>query len=405
MSPQRAARAIRLDLLGTYESLLRSALADSSESARTALPDVGAGGGVRAGVLEDHPRRVRGPAGRGGGGKSRPVVRPPCRALRRLEADDRASRAPATTCRPRAAPLAAAEQRRRAGQLVRFLGLVPIEYRRGVAEGHVTVPIEIQEAITFRDGAAEAFGDLQSYLGAIRSRRDARRAVIARRSAAAARGHRARTAVADPDAVDEAAKTALAKLDSTYPDEWKGDNTQADFDVIATLLQKVSAAAATAATTGAPSRAGSRPTHLRARAGAALPRPRPALFQRVEGLFWYGADGSDGLAQLIRRNSAGEEIAATLAALDLSLKESAEAIGEGASRPTVIANTAIITFREGLEAVLILAALMASMVGPQRRFRRPLLVGAALALAPRQSPGSSRRRSWSRSPNTANGSR
>ncbi len=46
----------------------------------------------------------------------------------------------------------------------------------------------------------------------------------------------------------------------------------------------------------------------------------------------------------------------------------------------MIANTAIITFREGLEAVLILAALMASMVGPHRRYRRPLLGGALLAL-------------------------
>ena len=40
----------------------------------------------------------------------------------------------------------------------------------------------------------------------------------------------------------------------------------------------------------------------------------------------------------------------------------------------------MIVFREGLEGVLILAALMASMVGPQRRYRRPLLFGVVLAL-------------------------
>ena len=43
-------------------------------------------------------------------------------------------------------------------------------------------------------------------------------------------------------------------------------------------------------------------------------------------------------------------------------------------------NAAIIVFREGLEAVLILAALTASLVGGQRRFRRPLLAGVGLAL-------------------------
>ena len=68
--------------------------------------------------------------------------------------------------------LCAAEQARRAGQLTRFLGLVPIEYATRRRGRNVTVPIEIQEAITFRDGAASAFGDLQSYLARTRRRLD-----------------------------------------------------------------------------------------------------------------------------------------------------------------------------------------------------------------------------------------
>src|SRR4029078_166138 len=66
----------------------------------------------------------------------------------------------------RAAPLSSGEQARRAGQLIRYLGLVPVEYARGVANGSVVVPIEIQEASAVRDGAATPFGDLQSYLAA-----------------------------------------------------------------------------------------------------------------------------------------------------------------------------------------------------------------------------------------------
>jgi high-affinity iron transporter len=46
----------------------------------------------------------------------------------------------------------------------------------------------------------------------------------------------------------------------------------------------------------------------------------------------------------------------------------------------VVVNTAIIVFREGLEAVLILAALTAGLAGARRRLRRPLLAGAAAAL-------------------------
>jgi high-affinity iron transporter len=44
----------------------------------------------------------------------------------------------------------------------------------------------------------------------------------------------------------------------------------------------------------------------------------------------------------------------------------------------VVANSAIIVFREGLEAVLILAAVMAPMLGSGARLKRPVAAGAAL---------------------------
>jgi high-affinity iron transporter len=47
----------------------------------------------------------------------------------------------------------------------------------------------------------------------------------------------------------------------------------------------------------------------------------------------------------------------------------------------------MIVFREGLEGVLILAALMASMVGPQRRYRRPLLAAWFWPSVPASSRG------------------
>jgi high-affinity iron transporter len=56
----------------------------------------------------------------------------------------------------RAAPLTQEDLARRAGQLLRFLSLVPMEYGRGVSGGQVTHDIEIQEAITFQAGATSA---------------------------------------------------------------------------------------------------------------------------------------------------------------------------------------------------------------------------------------------------------
>ena len=104
------------------------------------------------------------------------------------------------------------------------------------------------------------------------------------------------------------------------------------------------------------------------------------LFVEVEGLFWYGADGLPGLAQLVKRKAEPAEVAETREALDLALADAEAAVGAGpTSNTAVISNTAIIVFREGLEAVLILAALMAGMVGAQAKLRKPLLLGAAAA--------------------------
>jgi high-affinity iron transporter len=50
------------------------------------------------------------------------------------------------------------------------------------------------------------------------------------------------------------------------------------------------------------------------------------------------------------------------------------------SRATIVANSAIIVFREGLEAVLIFAAVTAAFLGENKRRRRPVIAGAAVAL-------------------------
>ena len=55
----------------------------------------------------------------------------------------------------RAAPLSPDDQVRRAGQMLRFLSLVPVEYSRGIRNGQVAKDLEIREAITFHDGGVQ----------------------------------------------------------------------------------------------------------------------------------------------------------------------------------------------------------------------------------------------------------
>ena len=56
-------------------------------------------------------------------------------------------------------------------------------------------------------------------------------------------------------------------------------------------------------------------------------------------------------------------------------------VGAQQSHGTIVFNSSMIVFREGLEAVLIFAAISASFVGANRGRRRPLVLGAALSFA------------------------
>ena len=383
-TPGAAARAVRADLLDTYEAKLRTAVDGAVSAARR-------GYDAR---LAERAALARGYAA---------IVSPSYRSQRGAVALDRLNAALAGLERAaaggsaaaveraakatqaqlegfRAAPLAAAEQARRAGQLDRFLRLVPIEYDRGVEGSRVTVPFEIQEAITFRDAAASSLADIAPTLlardAAATRELTANLESLGRDLEASASGR----AVAPAERVSANAERSLELIDGLYPEAWKEAAEGADFDVIAASLDRL----ASAAEAGSWSRA--EQARLEAYGIFELgPEQRlrgiaPSLFQRIEGLFWYGDGDHAGLVQLVKRKDAGQELDASLAALDAELDEASQRVGTGAGSTTaVISNSAIVVFREGLEAVLILAALMASMVGANRKYRRPLLVGVAVA--------------------------
>jgi len=54
--------------------------------------------------------------------------------------------------------------------------------------------------------------------------------------------------------------------------------------------------------------------------------------------------------------------------------------GEHMSRTTAVINSAILVFREGLETILVLAAITASFLGANKAYRRPVAAGGGLAL-------------------------
>jgi FTR1 family protein len=74
-------------------------------------------------------------------------------------------------------------------------------------------------------------------------------------------------------------------------------------------------------------------------------------------------------------------LARAAASVVSDLHDDAASLGQvTVSRGTIVTDAAIILFREGLEAVLILAAITASFTGARRRLRRLVLIGAGLGL-------------------------
>jgi high-affinity iron transporter len=279
-----------------------------------------------------------------------------------------------------AAPLTPEEQARRANQLTRFLELIPFEYDHGTEGETVTIPFELQEAVAFQEGAQQAFDDLKGELQKIDpSGAEKVERTLARLERYTADANEGRTVVPLED-VEAAHQRVSDTLDAIFPDQWKESSDEADYDLVDISLDQLEAAVSA----GAPEQA--EQARLSAYGFFEFgPEPKlqafdPNLVLKIEGLVWYGASGEAGLAQLIADNASIAEVRETRAALDEALNEARAKTGEGASDTTVITNAAMIVFREGLEAILIIAAITASLIGARRRLRKPIYRGALAAL-------------------------
>lgn len=383
LAPAEALRATRADLFDTYQARLHEALATVQAADAQAFATRRAEASALAegyfAILAPAYAEQRGPA----------ALATTEMALTRLR---QAAEAGEPIAGPlaaveqvlqgfRAAPLSQAEQQRRAGQLMRFLSLVPIEYGRGVRNGQVTIDLEIREAITFHAGARAAFDDLRTALEQHDPATTARVADQFDQLGTYLANAGNRSAVVDPPIVTQATETLRSDLTTLLPAEWLKQDSGADFDVIATALDQMEQAVAAGEYALAESARLEAYAIMEIGPEAKLIAFAPRFKPLLEGYFWYGQGEHKGLAYLIEQRAPAAEIAATRTELNKALAEAEQALAGNNAPAAVATNAAVIVFREGLEAVLILASLLGSLkVGAQRRFRRPLWIGTALAL-------------------------
>ncbi len=280
-----------------------------------------------------------------------------------------------------AAPFTPEEEVRRAQQFIRFLDLVPVEYDRGTNDGEVTLAFEIQEAIAFSEAAQQAFTDLEPTLAGIDADTSAEVEGALVELEAISKSANEGGEVASQDEIEGVHETASSGFEEMAPAEWLESSSEADFDLVDISLDQMEAAVS----------AGEREQAEQARLSAyaffefgperLLRALDPALTQEIEGYIWFGANDTPGLAELIADDdTTAGDVRDTRLVLDEALEQARGTTGDNASGYTVITNAALIVFREGLEAILIIAAITASMVGANRRLRKPVLSGALLGL-------------------------
>lgn len=279
----------------------------------------------------------------------------------------------------RAAPLSPEEQARRAGQLLRYVGLVAIEYGRGVSNGQVALQFEIQEAVTFHEAAQAAFADLRDVLAGIDAAATSETAAQLEAIGAQLLAANTGGAVADPRQLTQQADQILGTLDELMPEEWKQQSVAGDFDVITSMLDQMENAVRAGDYTAAESARLEAYAVMESGPEARLISIDPELKLRVEALFWNGDASGPGLSSLLAAGAGLQEVRTTRVALNAELAQVQKLLSVQSAPAAIAGNSAVIVFREGLEAVLILASLMGSLKQSQQ-YRKPLWLGTGLAL-------------------------
>lgn len=267
-----------------------------------------------------------------------------------------------------------AEIAQRVQMLYMFTSLIKTEYLNAVRDGKITIPVEYQESQTFTAQARSIFEEVQTHLSEknLESSERINHIYLEIESIIQSIGSKEQVAIL----VEE----ALAIFETDF--DVNSDSTALSvFPLIDVMLDEVVQAVADQNYETA--------EQLRLEAYALFdfgPEPRlmafsPDLQIHIEGLFWQGHNEILGLAKAIESKASVDDIQAIRNALGIQLHSAQVIIGESSSEPlAIITNAAVIVFREGLEAVVILAALVAGMVGANERYRRPLVAGSVLAL-------------------------
>jgi high-affinity iron transporter len=269
--------------------------------------------------------------------------------------------------------------------LVKLVRLVPKEYHNGVRDGQIVVPLEYREAKDFivqaqqlvselsgawRQSKAQAFEKYSTTL--IGKMEGTERLILGK---------------TDPSEVESAAKEIEDILVNRFglsvqrAGSVKGVVEEITLEVRTGLKNSLAAAQAGRWSEAESLRVDAYTTFDTELEKRVLPRD-PELGLRAERSFLDGEENQPGIKALFDQRTKGPPLEAAFSRTLAAVDQCTALLKVNLSPATVIYTVLSISAREGLEAVVVLAALLAGMRGGENRAtRRRVVTGAWLALA------------------------
>jgi high-affinity iron transporter len=180
--------------------------------------------------------------------------------------------------------------------------------------------------------------------------------------------------------VHSACERATTDISTVFPSAWQRHDDDADFERIDRALARAQTAAERGDWTTAAVAAREAYAIFDLTPELRLLAVDPGLATQIEALFWNGGSAGRSLFDALSNHASPASLHGREAELEGALDQAQIVLDVSHSTAAVAVNSGIVVFREGLEALLIIAALSAGFVTAGGRWRRPVIVGAIAAL-------------------------
>jgi high-affinity iron transporter len=270
------------------------------------------------------------------------------------------------------------EIERQARLMMRFLNIVHVEYGLGVHDGVVIIPVEYREAVMFRDQAEAILATLQGEIQRISTDNfSALRKTLSDLQ-------KALEAKADPKTVERLALNAHSIVEKVFAIKDDGRSFETSFQILPSILDEIVILARSGDYTGASMKQLEAYSYFDPDIEQRLVPRSPTLALKLENLFWEGSAEHHGLANLIADQAPPDAIKQASDELKTLLEQAHVVLNAKLSATGAFLQALAIVLREGLEAIIVIAALMGALKAAGAKGYKPYLwsgVVAALALS------------------------